>query len=525
MNRHTAPHSFAGPCSPLDGENNVRQDKRHPHRGARSQALHLKAGAVTQTTRSLVACALFVAFLFLALAAGAARAEVPASPFVEVGQTVRPAVVSIRTIRLTGASGMNQGPLQEMYRRYFPDAEGEGGRFESPSTGSGFVVDGAGHVLTNHHVIDAADEIFVRFGGERREYRATLQGTDPNTDLALLFIDPAGRALPVLEFADSEAVAVGSWAVAVGNPFGNLESSLTVGVVSAKGRGDLVIGGLTPRFQDFIQTDASINFGNSGGPLVDVQGRVIGVNTAINSRGQGIGFAVPSNLVRRIYGDLRDHGRVIRGYLGVTTEDLVLVVGEEQSGPEGGARILEVTPGSPAAAAGLRAGDVVIAWDGAPVDTRRELLFLVAGTAPGTELDLDIERDGARLALRVRTEEWLEDPTGTAHEGADAWLGMEVAAVAGTDPRVERLRDMLGVAPTAGVMVVAVAEESSGAEAGIRPGDVVVSMDGHEIEDLAAWEQARTLLSDRRDPLTVLVRTGTSERYVQLVPRPVGIEN
>ena len=460
------------------------------------------------------------------LAATAGRAEIPSSPFIEVSRTVRPAVVSIRTIRLTGAGGVNQGPLQEMYRRYFPDAEGEGGRFEMPSTGSGFVVAAEGHVLTNHHVIDAADEIFIRFGGERREYRAQLQGTDPNTDLALLTIDPGGRDLPVLEFADSDAVEVGSWAVAVGNPFGNLESSLTVGVVSAKGRGDLVIGGLTPRFQDFIQTDASINFGNSGGPLVDVSGRVIGVNTAINSRGQGIGFAVPSNLVQRIYRDLRDHGRVIRGYLGVSTEDLVLVVGEEDSGgPDGGARVLDVVAGSPAAAAGLRQGDIITAWDGQTVGSRRELLFMVAATAPGTELELEIDRDGTRHALRVRTEEWQEDPADDRHGGADSWLGLEVATVAGADPRVERLRDMLGIASTEGLMVVAVAEDSPGAEAGIRPGDVLVSIGGHEIEDLTAWEQARTLLAGRQEPLTVLVRTGTSEQYLQIVPRSAGLEN
>ena len=483
---------------------------------------------VTLAPRSMVVCAFFVALMTMLLALLAAtrgQAQIPPSPFVEVGRTVRPAVVSIRTIRLTGAAGVNQGPLQEMYRRYFPDAEGEGGRFEMPSTGSGFVV-AVGHILTNHHVIDAADEIFVRFGGERREYRARLQGTDPNTDLALLTIDPDGRDMPVLEFADSDAVEVGSWAVAVGNPFGNLESSLTVGVVSAKGRGDLVIGGLTPRFQDFIQTDASINFGNSGGPLVDVSGRVIGVNTAINSRGQGIGFAVPSNLAWRIYRDLRDHGRVIRGYLGVSTEDLVLVVGEQDGGgPDGGARVIDVVADSPAAAAGLRQGDIITAWDDRPVGSRRELLFMVAGTAPGTELELEIDRDGTRHALRVRTEEWQEDPAGDRHGGADIWLGLEVASVAGTDPRVERLRDMLGIASTGGMMVVAVAEGSPGAEAGIRPGDVLVSIGGYEIEDLTAWEQARTLLAGRRESLTVLVRTGTSEQYLQIVPRSAGLEN
>ncbi|PID81660.1 peptidase, partial [bacterium DOLZORAL124_64_63] len=252
-----------------------------------------------------------------------AQAQIPSSPFIEVGRTVRPAVVNIRITRSVSDEGVGTSPLQEMFRQFFPDEEGKGGRFEMPSTGSGFIVDASGEILTNHHVIMDAEAIFVRFSGERQEYRAELVGDDPSTDLALIRIDPAGRRLPVLEFADSEQLEVGAWAVAVGNPFGNLESSLTVGVVSAKGRNDLFIGGLTPRYQDFIQTDASINFGNSGGPLVDVRGRVIGVNTAINQSGQGIGFAVPSNMVRRIYRDLREHGRVIRGYLGVRTEDVV----------------------------------------------------------------------------------------------------------------------------------------------------------------------------------------------------------
>ncbi len=330
------------------------------------------------------------------LMASLARGEEPSpSPFIAVSDAVRPAVVNIRCTRSVNAEGVGTGPLQEMYRQFFPDEQGQGGRYEMPSTGSGFVVDQAGEILTNHHVIDGAEAIFVRFSGEKREYRAELVGTDPNTDLALLRIDPAGRQLPRLGFADSDQVAVGSWAVAVGNPFGNLESTLTVGVVSAKGRGDLVIGGLTPRYQDFIQTDAAINFGNSGGPLVDVRGRVIGVNTAINQAGQGIGFAVPSNLVQRIWSQLRSHGRVIRGYLGITTEDVVQIVGEEVAGePPSGARVLSVRPDGPAAGAGLAVGDIVVRYDGRPVESNRELQFLVADTAPGAEVALGVVRGG-----------------------------------------------------------------------------------------------------------------------------------
>ncbi|MFN2370337.1 MAG: trypsin-like peptidase domain-containing protein [Candidatus Krumholzibacteriia bacterium] len=463
----------------------------------------------------------------LLLAATLARGAAPApSPFIAVGEAVRPAVVNIRCTRSVNAEGVGTGPLQEMYRRFFPDQEGQGGRFELPSTGSGFVVDAGGEILTNHHVIDGAEAIFVRFSGEKREYRAELVGTDPNTDLALLRIDPAGRGLPVLEFADSDVVQVGSWAVAVGNPFGNLESTLTVGVVSALGRGDLVIGGLTPRYQDFIQTDAAINFGNSGGPLVDVAGRVIGVNTAINQAGQGIGFAVPSNLVRRIWSQLHEHGRVIRGYLGVTTEDVVQVVGEEVAGePEGGARVVAVQEDGPAAQAGLRDGDIIVEYAGRTVASRRDLQFLVADTAPGGEVTVGVVRGGRRLDLSAVPTEWTQTAAGAPAAAAGQWLGLEMGALAGADPRIERLKQALGIVATAGVMAVAVEQESPAADAGIRPGDVLVSIEEHELVDLAAWERARNLLAGGRAPLTVLVRTGASERYVTVKPRPLGSEN
>lgn len=469
------------------------------------------------------------ALLIAAAAPARGQSAAPESPFVAVGRTARPAVVSIRTVRAVNTEGVGTGPLQEMYRQFFPDEQGQGGRFESPSTGSGFVVAASGDILTNHHVIDGADEVFVRFGGEQREYRARIVGTDPATDLALLAIEPGGREMPELTFADSDAVEVGSWAIAVGNPFGNLESSLTVGVVSAKGRGDLLIGGRTPRYQDFIQTDASINHGNSGGPLVDARGRVIGVNTAISERGQGIGFAVPSNLARSVYEQLRDKGRVVRGYLGVWTEDLVTVVGEERPGePEGGVRVLKVAGGSPAAAAGVQPGDVIVSYAGKPAGTNRQLQFRIAGSPPGRPVALELARGGQRLSLSVTPldagAEAGPEAGGPAAD-AGAWLGLEVAAVDGGDPRVARLRELLGVKASAGVMVVAVEDGGAGAAAGIGPGDLLVAVAGRRIEGLADWEQSRAEHAAVPAPLTVLVRTGDVERYVQVEPRRAGVEN
>lgn len=448
------------------------------------------------------------------------------SPFVAVSRAVRPAVVNIRIVKSVNAEGVGTSPLQEMYRQFFPDEEGKGGRFESPATGSGFVVAASGEILTNHHVIADADAIFVRFTGEHKEYRAELVGSDRNTDLALLRIDTAGRRLPYLKFGDSEALPVGAWVVAVGNPFGNLESTLTVGVVSAKGRGDLRIQGLTPRYQDFIQTDASINHGNSGGPLVDIHGQVVGVNTAISEKGQGIGFAVPSRLVQAVYQQLRTRGRVVRGYLGAVTEDVVQVVGEEKADePESGARIVRIVPDSPAEAAGLQAGDVVVGFAGKPVDSRRQLLFLIAAAEPGQEVEMTCVRGGKRKGIRVRPVEWIESETTGAASLAAEWLGMEVASLADHDQRVVRLKEALGVTASTGVMVVAVQEGQPAADAGIRPGDVLLAIADQEILDLAGFDQVRASLASRQEPLMVRLRTGGMENTVMVQPRSRGVEN
>jgi len=470
-----------------------------------------------QPVRVLAALAILVLLSAIGGPIGAVEAgepvlvntDAPRSPFVAVGQAVRPAVVSIRITRAVGSDGVDRTPLQEMYRQFFPEREGEGGRFENPGTGSGFVVDPAGEILTNHHVIAGADRIWVRFAGDDSEYAAELAGSDPLTDLALLRIDPDGRDLPWLSFGDSDALAVGDWVVAVGNPFGNLEGSMTVGILSAKGRGGLNIQGLTPRYQDFLQTDASINFGNSGGPLVDIHGRVVGVNTAVNTAGQGIGFAVPSRLVQRIAAELAEHGRVVRGWLGASVHG------------EGGAMVVgRVLPDSPAAAAGLQEGDRLVAFAGRPVDSPRELQFLVAETSVGEPVACKIERDGRPLTLTVTLVELAADQL--AQAGGRHWLGLDVADLADGDPRVERMKETLGIDATSGVLVVAVEAGHPGAEAGIRPGDVLVAIEDRDLPDLAAWRSARAALGGQRDALTLLVRTGTTERFVQVTPRDAG---
>ncbi len=454
---------------------------------------------------------------------GLVNEDQPRSPFVALGREVRPAVVSIRTVRSIATDGMDTGPLQEMFRQFFPDGEeGQANRFEQPGSGSGFLVGEDGDVLTNHHVIADADAVFVRFAGEQTEYQAEIRGTDPNTDLALLQIDAGDRRLPTLPFGDSDLIEVGDWAIAIGNPFGNLEGSLTVGVVSAKGRSDLVIAGLTPRYQDFIQTDASINFGNSGGPLVDITGRIIGVNTAINAGGQGIGFAVPCNLVQWVYQQLREHGRVIRGYLGVVTEDLL--ASEKKDSGRAGVRIVSVTQETPAALADLREGDLIVEFAGRKVTSNRQFQFLVAETPVDEDQTCAIVRDENPIDLTVRLAEF-DSERSTEPGQAARWLGLEVGSLSSTDPRIVRLKDTLGIAATEGVMVIEITEGLSAADAGIRPGDVLVNIEGHEISDLAAYKEVRSLLSGRRDALSILIRTGTVENYLIVQPGEGGIEN
>lgn len=444
-------------------------------------------------------------------------AEGARSPFVEVGRRARESVVSIRTVRSVTRGGVDDSPLQDMFRRFFPQPEDPGVRqFDRPGTGSGFVVAEDGHILTNHHVVAGADAVHVRFSGERRDWPAIVVGSDPNTDLALLKID-ADRPLRPLPLGDSDSLEVGDWAIAIGNPFGNLEGSLTVGVISAKGRSDLVIAGGTPRYQDFIQTDASINFGNSGGPLVDIQGRVVGVNTAVNATGQGIGFAIPINFARRIYEQLRTRGRVVRAYLGVRTE----------SDPQrDGALIGAVLPESPAAAGGLREGDLVVEFGGRPVREPRDLTFLVAETAPGTEVSCSVERAGRRERVTVRPEELdaagAGAPRGEASPAAAAWLGLEVAALNDPAPSVQRLREAYGAPADGGVLVVAVRPDGPAAAAGVRPGDVAAAVDGQPVQGLEDWRRLQAERAGQRTPVELLIRTGGRESYVMVQPGGAG---
>ncbi|HZP39311.1 MAG TPA: Do family serine endopeptidase [Methylomirabilota bacterium] len=344
-------------------------------------------------------------------AAGIALAENLQMGFVDVAQHVRPAVVHLGTIqRAKSRRGPNlpQGNDDPFFRDFFnqffgsegPDSRSE---FRRPGLGSGVIIDKRGLVLTNFHVVKGADEILIRLS-DKREYRGQILGTDPKTDLALVKFQP-DHDLTVASLGNSDALRVGEWAIAIGNPFG-LDQTVTVGVISATGRSDVGIA----TYENFIQTDASINPGNSGGPLVNLKGQVIGVNTAIVAAGQGIGFAIPINMVKRVVDQLVDKGKVVRGWLGVALQPLSTDLAQSL-GLEGtnGAVVGSTIAGSPAAQAGLEQGDVIVAFDKTPVEDYRHVQRLVAETRVGKSVTLQIVRKKQKMDVTVMIAETPED--------------------------------------------------------------------------------------------------------------------
>jgi Do/DeqQ family serine protease len=338
-------------------------------------------------------------------------AEALQSGFVDVAQHVRPAVVHLGTIQRAKArrgpnlpSGNDDPFFRDFFNQFFgsegPDSRSE---FRRPGLGSGVIIDKRGLVLTNFHVVKGADEILIRLY-DKREYRGQILGTDPKTDLALVRFEP-DHELTVATLGNSDALQVGEWAIAIGNPFG-LDQTVTVGVISATGRSDVGIA----TYENFIQTDASINPGNSGGPLVNLKGQVIGVNTAIVAAGQGIGFAIPINMVKRVVDQLVDKGKVVRGWLGVALQplspDLAQSLGVDAAN---GAVVGSTITNSPAAQAGLQQGDVIVAFDKIPIEDYRHVQRLVAESRVGKTVTLQIVRKKQKMDVPVTIAEIPDD--------------------------------------------------------------------------------------------------------------------
>lgn len=438
------------------------------------------------------------------------------SPFVAVANRVLPAVVSIDTERrFRHSSDLSLRPPQrDLFRELFPDADRE---FLIPSAGSGFVIDPEGIVVTNNHVVEGSDRIQVTFvGGETAP--AEVVGLDPGTDIAVLRVE-GRRRLPALRLGDSDAVRVGDWAIAIGNPFGKLEGSVTVGVVSAKGRADLEIEGGAPALQDFIQTDASINFGNSGGPLVDIHGEVIGMNTAINPTGQGIGFAIPARLLRRTVDELLAHGRVVRGYLGIYPQDLTPDLAEGKGLHDvQGVLVGQVLRETPAARAGLEVGDVIVRLDGRPTSSVSVFRMLVAEATIGKRLEMQVLRDGKTLALEVVLVERPERGRAGAEEEPrtpveEARLGLEVAEI------TREVRRDLGIDEgVEGVVIRSVQDGSPAERAGLEEGFVILEVGDRPVRTLAEFESAVSSERETGRPIVLLVRVDETTRFVAVRP-------
>jgi len=446
----------------------------------------------------------------------AANPSSSASPnFVELAKRVKPGVVNISTTKVIKGGGRvfrhfsppfrEQDPFrdffgEDFFERFFGGVPQRD--YVQRSLGSGFIIDREGHIITNNHVIEGASEIRIRLSTEK-EFEAEVIGRDPKTDIALIKIK-SWKDLPVVELGDSDKLEIGEWVMAIGNPFG-LSHTVTVGIVSAKGR---VIG--SGPYDDFVQTDASINPGNSGGPLFNINGEVVGINTAIVAAGQGIGFAIPINVAKEIIPQLKKKGKVTRGGIGVyvqkLTPDLAKSFGLEKSK---GALVADVIPGSAAEAGGIRRGDVIIKFDGKEIDEMNELPRVVASTPVGKEVEVGILREGKPLTLKLKVGELKDEAPAPTVEKAKVEMGMSVQEIT---PEIAR---QLRLSEPSGVVVSQVEAGSPADEAGIQRGDVIREVNGQVIRKLSDYRAALERVK-KGEIVRVLVKRGERNLYMAI---------
>ncbi len=447
--------------------------------------------------------------------AAATQREFSTTPmsFADLAEKVKPAVVNVSTTKIIKPGGKQQGPPfgdeffdkffggDEFFRKFFGDAPQK--EFKQRSLGSGFLITRDGYIFTNNHVIEKADKIKVKLSNGK-EYDAKVVGKDAKTDIALIKIKATGN-LPVVDFGDSEKLRVGDWVIAIGNPFG-LEQTVTAGIVSAKGR---VIG--SGPYDNFIQTDASINPGNSGGPLFNMEGKVVGINTAIVAHGQGIGFAIPINMAKEILVDLKSKGKVIRGWLGISVQDITDEIAENLKIKEReGALVGDVVKGDPADKAGIRTGDVIVEIDGKKVKDTHELLRLVASIPVGKKVDLKAMRDGKpnmfHLVIAERSEQ--KEIAGAKIREGD-FYGMAVQEM------TPQMAEFLGLAEKTGVIVTGIKDGSSAEEAGIKVQDIIIQVNKIKITSVKDYTREMSKKSASETAL-ILVKRGKATYYIAL---------
>ncbi|MFQ6083055.1 MAG: DegQ family serine endoprotease [Candidatus Aminicenantia bacterium] len=428
----------------------------------------------------------------------------PTLNFVEVAKKVGPVVVKIDSIIVEKRKVSDWGeewPFGDFWDRFFGFPREREREYESRGVGSGFIISQDGYILTNNHLVQNARQVKI-YTVDEKEFNAKIVGTDPKTDLALLKIK--GKHLPYTKLGDSNSVQIGEWVLAIGNPFG-LSHTVTAGIVSAKGR--QLIGKNVPEYQDFIQTDAAINRGNSGGPLVNMKGEVIGITSNILSPSGGnvgIGFAIPINLAKTVIKELKEKGRVIRGHLGVSitsiTEDVKKSLDLET---KQGALVNSVDPDTPADKAGLKRYDVIIEFDGEKIKDANHLKFKVAETPPDKKVKIKVIRDGKEKILTAVLDE-LESPEEEKLTIAKKDLGLSLV------PLTPQMARRYGYRFSGGLLVTDVKRWSEADRQGIKPGDVILEVNRREVNILRDFERILERAKSG-DTLMLLIKRGDFE--------------
>lgn len=407
--------------------------------------------------------------------------------FAPLVEKVAPSVVTVFTTQTVSrgqtAFSFSDDALRQFFGGRAPQRQG---KQTLQGLGSGVIVSPDGYILTANHVVSGADEIMIGLGNDLRRFKAKKIGTDSGTDVALLKIDE--NNLPSVNFADSDKARAGDIVLAIGNPFG-LRQTVTMGIISAVGRGGMGI----VDYENFIQTDAAINMGNSGGALVDIDGRLLGINSAIFTRSggnQGIGFAIPANLAREVMQSLRDKGRVVRGYIGTSVQTLTPEIADAMKlkGQQNGALVGEVEPNAPAAKAGIKTGDVITAVNGKKVNDPRELRLMIGSMAPGTNVQMEVNREGQTKTFGVQLAEMPpgaanEDTETSSEEPAQPEKTTVFGGVGVTDI-TQDIRTALNLPrEIQGAVIADIDAESPAAKAGVREGDVIQEVNKQPVKN------------------------------------------
>ena len=450
----------------------------------------------------------------------AANAKSAPESFADLAENLSPSVVNISTTTVVEQKSREMpsfppgSPFEDFFKQFDkPDNK----KRRAQSLGSGFIIDNTGYIITNNHVIDNAEKIMVILHDDT-SFEATVVGKDPKTDVALLKINPKNTKLKAVKFGDSNRLRVGDWVMAIGNPFG-FGGTVTAGIVSARGRN------LSGSYDDYIQTDASINRGNSGGPLFDMKGNVVGINTAIFSQSGGsvgIGFAVSSNLAKQVADQLRQYGRTKRGWLGVLIQEISDEIAESLGMKTAkGALVSSATTGGPAEKAGVKTGDVIIKFNNIEIKNMRELPRVVAGTPVGKSVPLVILRNGKELTLNVTLgelelaeKENLIGKTSKKNAKAKEYdkLGFTAEELSDQNKSKYKLSDI-----DVGVVITSVKDNSSAQQAGLNPGMVIIRVGQIEVNSINVIDDAiKNAVKQKRKALLLLVKTQNGTRFVAL---------